>query len=102
MKRSRLSFALAGALFTTRAQVYSLEAEDHPHPTQPRCGGRLRGARPNRPRCRVQRTGEWFQLRRVQTGPGDRQQVQITGGEWVVIGGAQAILHASPPVEHAH
>ena len=58
------------------------------------------------PHVYVQRTGERFQLRPVQTGPGDGQQVQITGGvregERVVIGGAQAILRASPPAEHNH
>lgn len=58
------------------------------------------------PHVYVQRTGERFQLRQVQAGPGDGQQVQITGGvqegERVVIGGAQAILRASPPVEHTH
>ena len=58
------------------------------------------------PHVFVQRTGERFQLRQVQAGPGDGQQVQITGGvqegERVVIGGAQAILRASPPVEHTH
>ena len=58
------------------------------------------------PHVYVQRTGERFQLRQVQAGRGDGQQVQITGGvqegERVVIGGAQAILRASPPAEHTH
>ena len=58
------------------------------------------------PHVYVQRTGERFQLRPVQTGPGDGQQVQITGGvqegERVVTGGAQAILKATAPREHGH
>ncbi len=59
-----------------------------------------------RPHVYVQRTGERFQLRPVQTGPGDGQQVQITGGvregERVVIGGAREILGATAPAEHGH
>ena len=58
------------------------------------------------PHVYVQRTGERCQLRRVQTGPGDGQQVQITGGvqegERVVTGGAQAILKTTAPAEHGH
>ena len=58
------------------------------------------------PHVYVQRTGERFQLRPVQTGPGDGQQVQIIGGvregERVVVGGAQAILRAAPPADHSH
>lgn len=58
------------------------------------------------PHVYVQRTGERFQLRRVQTGPGDGQQVRVLGGvqegERVVIGGAREILRATPPTEHGH
>lgn len=58
------------------------------------------------PHVYVQRTGERFQLRRVQPGPGDGQQVQITGGvqegERVVTGGAQDIHKATTPPGHGH
>jgi len=58
------------------------------------------------PHVYVQRTGERFQLRPVQTGPGDGQQVQITGGvregERVVTGGAQDLRKATAPGEHGH
>ncbi len=58
------------------------------------------------PHVYVQRTGERFQLRRVETGPDDGQRVQITGGvkegERVVIGGAQDILRATASAEHGH
>ncbi len=58
------------------------------------------------PHVYVQRTGERFQLRPVQTGPGDGQQVQITGGvqagERVVTGGAQDLHKTTAPREHGH
>lgn len=58
------------------------------------------------PHVYVQRTGERFQLRQVQTGPGDGQQVQVLGGvqagERVVVKGAPEILRASPPAGHDH
>ncbi|NVO31872.1 hypothetical protein [Hymenobacter lapidiphilus] len=59
-----------------------------------------------RPHVYVQRTGERFELRPVQTGPGDGRQVQLLSGvqegERVIIGGAREILGATVPAEHGH